>query len=57
MKLQKTVNFLVLLGVLAAFGMGCEPYHHDHVGVGIDVHSDNHGDHHDKDDHHDDDKH
>lgn len=51
MKLRKPGIFLVLLGTIAAYGMGCEPYHRGGVGVDVDIHSkDSHrddGDHHD----------
>jgi hypothetical protein len=64
MKLRKLGIFTVLLLAFAAFGTGCEPYHHSRVGLDVDVHSkdhgdhqdDNHDDHHDKE-HHDDDQH
>jgi hypothetical protein len=66
MKLRSVGIYSILLAALAAFSMGCEPYHHGRVGVSLDIHSkdyhkddgdrhdDHHDDHHDKDDHHDD---
>jgi hypothetical protein len=55
MKLRTLGFYSVLLVMLAAFSMGCEPYHHGRVGLEIDIHSKDY--HKDDRDHHDNGRH